>query len=266
MSSVRRMTPGGTTIITEIMTSARRIDPVERFVLRLAAFEPLEAPAREALRRAVRSAPRVPASELQRDNSPFDLCILLEGWVCRFKLLDNGRRQITSVVVPGDLVDFGFLTGRPAHLQFRTTTATQFGAISVGDFAALSEQYPSLMRAALRALTTETAIREELIISLGVRSAVERLSHLLCELRHRLDSVGLVDHGHVFDLPMTQSDLAEALGLSTVHVNRTVQRLRRSGMITLGGGRVSLLNHDRLMGISGFDPTYLGSGTMGAGD
>lgn len=259
MSSARRMTPGGTTIISEILTGARRVDPVERFVLRLTAFEPLGASAKDALRRAIRSAPRVPAAEVNRENMPPDLCILLEGWVCHFKLLGNGRRQITSLVVPGDLVDFGFLTGRSAHLQFRSTTTCQFGSISVGQFAALSEEFPALMRAALRALTTETSIREELVTSLGVRSAEERLSHLLCELRHRLDVVGLVDANNGFDLPMTQSDLAEALGLSTVHVNRIVQRLRRSGMITLGGGRVSLLQLGRLSELSGFDPSYLGS-------
>lgn len=257
------MTLGDTTIITEILPGARRIDPVERFVLRLSAFEPLEAPVRDALRRAVRNAPRIPVTEVHRENMPPDICILLEGWVCHFKLLGNGRRQITSVVVPGDFVDFGFLTGLPAHLQYRITSPSQFGIIPVGHFVGLSEQYPALMRAALRALTTETSMREELVTSLGVRSAEERISHFLCELHHRLAVVGLAGQANAFDLPMTQSDLAEALGLSTVHVNRTVQRLRRNGLITLGGRRVTLLQPERLAAMSGFDPAYLGDRRRG---
>lgn len=226
--------------------------------MRLAAFEPLEASAREVLRRAVRNSLRIPVTEVHRENTPPDLCILLEGWVCHFRLLGNGRRQITSVVVPGDLLDFGFLSGLPAHLQFRSTSPTQFGVIPAAEFATLSEQYPRLMRAALRALTTETSIRAELVTSLGVRSAEERISHLLCELHHRLAVVGLAGEANAFDLPMTQSDLAEVLGLSTVHVNRTLQRLRRTGLITLGGRRVTLLQPERLAAISGFDPAYLG--------
>lgn len=258
MRSARHVTPGDTTIITEILTNARRHDPVERFVRRLAAFEPLDASALAAIRGAIRAGPRILVGESRRENLPPDLCILLEGWVCHFKLLGNGRRQITSVLVPGDFFDFGFLTGLPAHLQFRSTVPSQLGIIPIGQFATLSEGHPSLMRAALRALTTETSIREELVTSLGVRSAEERLSHFLCELHHRLAMVGLAGEGNTFDLPMTQSDLAEALGLSTVHVNRIVQRLRRNGLIALGGRRVTLLQPERLAVLSGFDPSYLG--------
>ncbi len=260
MRFARHVTRGDTTIITEILTGARRHDPVERFVRRLAAFEPLDAPALAAIRGAVRAGPRIPVGESRRENLPPEVCILLEGWVCHFKLLGNGRRQITSVVVPGDFVDFGFLSGLPVQLQFRSTIQGRFGTIPVGQFATLSEQHPGLMRAALRALTTETFIREELVMSLGVRSAEERLSHFLCELQHRLAMVGLAGEDNTFDLPMTQSDLAEALGLSTVHVNRTVQRLRRNGLIALGGRRVTLLQPDRLAALSGFDPSYLGDG------
>lgn len=257
MSSARRTTPGDTTIATDISPSAPRIDPVERFVLRLARYEPLETRASEDLRRAVRASLRFPVAEVHRENMQPDLYILLEGWMCHFKLLGNGRRQITSVMVPGDLIDFGFLTGRPAHLQFRTTTPSQIGTIPVSVFANLSENHPGVMRAALRALTTETAIREELVTSLGVRSAEERLSHFLCELQYRLTVVGLVGPSNAFDLPMTQSDLAEVLGLSTVHVNRILQRLRRSGLLTLRGRRVTLLEPERLAAVSGFDPAYL---------
>lgn len=256
------MTAGVIAIVIDVPGAAREADPVERFILRLAAYEPIEPAAREALRQAVRRMPRVPAYETQREDAPPELSILLSGWVCHFRSFGNGRRQITSVVVPGDLLDFNFLTRGASHVQFRATTASQFGRISAVQFADLSEQYPSLMRAALRASATEAAIRQERVISLGARSAVERVSHLLCELRHRLDIVGLVAGDNSFSLPMTQADLGEALGLSMVHVNRTLQTLRRDGTITIGRGRVTLHHPDRLMALSGFDATYLGPVTL----
>ncbi|WP_160297798.1 Crp/Fnr family transcriptional regulator [Devosia chinhatensis] len=235
---------------------------MDRFILRMSAYEALDSGARDALYRAVKTLAPVPACEMQREHGA-ELCILLTGWVCHFKLLGNGRRQITSVILPGDLVDFSFLTSRTSNLQFRTTTTSQFGHIGAAQFAAAAEEFPALMKSALRALAIETAIREERVMSLGVRTAMERLSHFLCEIWRRLDVVGLVNADHSFELPMTQSDIGEALGLSTVHVNRTIQALRRDGAITLRGGRVTLQNPARLISLSGFDPAYLGIEAVG---
>lgn len=249
-----------TTIISEAPDAIREIDPVERFINRLAAYEPIEPAAREALRRHVQRVPRIPAGETHQENVAPDLPILLSGWVCHFRLFGNGRRQITSVVVPGDLVDFSFLTGGLATLQFKTTIASQFGRIRMSQFAEIADEFPAIMRAALRASATEAALRQERVVSLGSRTAVERVAHILCELWHRLRLVGLVDSDNAYDLPMTQSDLGEALGLSMVHVNRTVQLLRRDGIITLDRRRVTLHHPDRLIDIAGFDPSYLGFG------
>ncbi len=252
------MTSGVPIISADIPALVPASAAVERFILRLAAYEPIEDAARDALRQGVQAGPRVPAYETHRDKAPPELCILLEGWVCHFRLFGNGRRQITSVVVPGDLVDFGFLTSGVSQLYYRATTTSRFGRLSVAHFATLADEFPSLMRAALRAAATESAIREERVMSLGVRSAVERVAHLFCELRHRLDVVGLVAPDNSYDLPMTQTELGEALGLSMVHVNRTLQALRRDGTITLGKGRITLHQPERLMALSGFDPAYLG--------
>lgn len=254
----RRMTSGVPIISADIPALVPASSAIERFILRLAAYEPIEEPAREAIRQGVQAGPRVPAYETHRDNAPPELCILLDGWVCHFRLFGNGRRQITSVVVPGDLVDFGFLTGGASQLYYRATTTSRFGRLPVGQFASMAEEYPSLMRAALRASATESAIREERVMSLGVRSAVERVAHLFCELWHRLDVVGLVAPDNSYDLPMTQTELGETLGLSMVHVNRTLQALRRDGTITLSRGRVTLHQPERLVALSGFDPAYLG--------
>ncbi len=232
-------------------------DPVERFIHRLSIFEPLETEAREALRRAVVRGPLiVPMQELHEEVLQ-DVAILLSGWACHVRLLDNGRRQITSIAVPGDFIDFGFLTGNAQPLQCVVTAPSQLGRIKPRQFQELADTFPAVLRACLRAAATEAAIGRERIISLGVRTATERLSYFLCELWFRLSAVGLVGPEESFDLPMTQADLGAALGLSTVHVNRTVQVLRKSGAITLQSGKVSIRDLSQLRQLAAFDPSYL---------
>lgn len=87
---------------------------------------------------------------------------------------------------------------------------------------------------------------------------MERVAHLFCELWHRLDVVGMVSHGNSYDLPLTQAEIGDALGLSTVHVNRTLQVLRREAIITLRQSRVTIEDLGRLHELAGFDASYLG--------
>lgn len=236
-------------------------DPIERFIHRLDKLEPLDPEARSAVRRVVQRGPLVAAAQELQGDAMSDVSIVLSGWLCHFRLLDNGRRQITAIMLPGDFADFGFLTGRTAQTQFVATAPSQLGRIRNRHFAELSEQYPPLMRAALHAASIDTAISREQVISLGVRSAIERVSHLFCEFYHRLAAVGLIINDNGYDLPMTQSDLGAALGLSTVHVNRTIQALRKRGIITMQGGKVWIHDLRYLMGLAGFDPGYL-NGTV----
>lgn len=232
-------------------------DPLERPITRLVKFEPLNAEACAALRRLVRRGPLLqPYAELMRDAAR-DVTVMLTGMACQFKLMGNGRRQITGIIVPGDICDYGFLTGDPAQAQFMTTTSRQVGRIAAQGFMALAQVHPALMLATLRGAATQASIGQERVVSLGSRVAVERVAHLLCELWYRLDVVGLVGAGHSYDLPLTQAELGEALGLSTVHVNRTLQVLRRDAIITLRGGKVTIEDLSRLHEIAGFDPAYL---------
>jgi len=234
-------------------------DPVERFLNRLESFEPLSPAARNVVRRAVQRGPLVSAEKEMHVEALPDVTIVLNGWICHFRLLDNGRRQITSIMLPGDFVDFGFLVGRPAQTQFLASAPSQLGRIRPRHFTELAEEFPEIMRAALQAASTEAAISRERLISLGLRSAIERVSHLFCELFYRLDAVGLVAGDNCYDLPMTQADLGAALGLSTVHVNRTVQVLRKRGIITMQNGRLWIEDLRELAGLAGFDPAYLSS-------
>jgi CRP-like cAMP-binding protein len=105
-------------------------------------------------------------------------------------------------------------------------------------------------------LLVTMSVQDERVVSLGRRSASERLGHLFCELRARLDLVGIAD-GNTFDMPMTQADLGDLLGLSTVHVNRSLQELRGSGLISLRNRRLIIHDVEELAAISLFDPAYL---------
>jgi len=232
-------------------------DPLDRFVMRLSAFEPLEPEEASGLRRIVRRGALLPAYEDVLKESGRDVTVLLAGLACQFKLMNNGRRQITGLIVPGDICNYSFLTSNAAPGQFMTLAPSQVGRISIVNYTKLCEQYPRIMRAALRGAATDTAITQERVMSLGQRTAAERVAHLLCEMHRRMDVVGLVGPGNSYDFHITQAELGETLGLSTVHVNRTLQLLRRDGMITMRQGKVSIDNLAGLVGVAGFDPSYL---------
>ena len=248
---------GKNTRLTSVSSAPPGTDPVERFILRLSSFAPLEPEARDALRRAIIRGPLVPAYQELRGEVAADAIVLLSGWACHYQTLGNGKRQITSLVVPGDFVAFDFLAGSGAELQYVTTGPSQFGRIRQRQFCELAGQFPGIVQAALKAAALETAISRERLISLGLRTAIERLSHLICELWCRLSAAGLVGPHNSFLLPMTQVELGAALGLSTVHVNRTLQTLRRQGIIGLNAGRVRIFDLDQLMELASFDNGYL---------
>jgi CRP-like cAMP-binding protein len=138
-------------------------------------------------------------------------------------------------------------------------TATTIGRISLARLSAVAERVPNIVVAALRGAAVDRASARELVVSLGARDALKRLAHLICELHMRLSSVGLVDSDNRFDFAITQAEMGEALGLSTVHVNRTIQQLRRRQLIAMGHGTVQILDLDGLAAIASFDPSYLKS-------
>lgn len=256
---------GVTKITTDDQYASRAgSDPLERVILRLSRFEGLGPDEAAGLRRSVRRSALLPAySDVFRDT-PHEVTVLLTGMVCQFRLMGNGRRQITGIFVPGDICDFGFLAGNEPLGHFMTMDNSQVGRMPSRVFLGLAEAHPSLMRATLRAAATASAIAHERVISLGSRVAIERVAHLLSELRYRLDAVGLVGRGNTFDIHLTQAEIGDALGLSTVHVNRTLQILRREQVIGLRQGRVTIENVGRLHELAGFDAAYLNPSLVGS--
>lgn len=229
------------------------------FTRRLASLCPLSPGAQAAARMLISRARDVrPRGEIVSANGVVPAArVLLSGFACRYRDHSDGRRQITGFVLPGELCDFGFLSGTPAVQAVTAIGPCTLGEIVPADLAGVSEQHPDVMIALLRAAAVDQNVSRELVASLGSRSAVQRIGHLLCELHFRLGVVEGLRAENEFELPLTQSELGEALGLSTVHVNRTLQVLRRERLVETRGRLVFLPDPDALARFCGFEPAYL---------
>ena len=193
---------------------------------------------------------------LHAGEVPKSVHILIAGHTCRYRVLSDGRRQITAILVPGDLCDLdAAMHGRAAYAIGALTRCVvgQLPAELISDEAGRS---PALTAALLIQLRRDEAIAREWIVNLGRRSAVERTAHLLCELRVRLAAVGLADE-ESYKFRITQADLADALGLSSVHLNRALQELRGEGLIILKEGLLTMRDRPALEAFAQFDPAYL---------
>jgi CRP-like cAMP-binding protein len=182
--------------------------------------------------------------------------LLLEGFACRYKVLEDGRRQVVAYFVPGDLCDLRvFILKRMDH-SIGAVSASKVATLSPDNVLRLTHTYPTLTRALWWSTLVEEAIAREWIVNVGQRNALERMAHLFCELLYRFRAVGL-NEGMSCTLPLTQVELAETLGLSSVHVNRTLQALRKRKLITLENGTLTIENFDELKQLSFFNPDYL---------
>jgi CRP-like cAMP-binding protein len=182
--------------------------------------------------------------------------VLLTGFALRYKTLADGRRQIVSIIVPGDFCDLrAYLLGGIDYSLAAVTTAT-VGIIPRERLDQLVAAHPRLRDALTWCGLVEEAIAREWILNVGQRTALERAAHLFCELFHRLRAVGLT-RGKRCELPLTQTELGEAMGLSAVHVNRTVQELRRLGLISLEGRELTIHDLPMLEAAALFSPAYL---------
>jgi CRP-like cAMP-binding protein len=188
-------------------------------------------------------------------SRPSAAVLLVSGWACRYKQLENGRRQILSLLVPGDLSEpFGALAENMDH-SIGAITPIVVAPINVAKAREVVSQNLQLSQTLWWDLLVSQSFLYERILSLGRRSAFERLGHLFCELYLRLDRVGLVE-GQEFDMPISQADLGDLLGLSSVHVNRSLQELRLTGMLSLKERRLKIHDLARLRDASMFDSAY----------
>lgn len=195
--------------------------------------------------------------DIHRDGErSLECCLLLEGFTISCKLLSDGRRQIAAFHVPGDLPNLQSLHVPTMDHSMVATVATKVAFVSHGNLRELMDRHPGLLHALWRSTLIDAAIAREWMVGVGQRSALERLAHLICEMLIRLEVVGLAP-AQSFKLPVGQADLADTLGLSTVHVNRMVQELRRSGLITWTGTQLTVVARKELQAAASFDATYL---------
>lgn len=213
-------------------TAERTADTIIR---RLSVFRKIAPEAAAALDDAIRGrvVTAMPGQELVSEGDPADrIRMVLSGWGARYKSLEDGRRQIVNLVLPGETCDVQiYLLKRMDH-SIAALTAVVYAEIERERFEALVGAHRTLAEAWWCQTLSDTAIQREWTLNLGRRDAYERVAHLLCEVVERLRPVGLLD-GDSCAFPITQTDLADATGLSVVHVNRTLQELRSSGLIVL---------------------------------
>jgi CRP-like cAMP-binding protein len=176
---------------------------------------------------------------------------VVSGWACRQRLMPDGRRQIFSLLLPGD--GFGFAS-RPALSSVVALTALETVDASAIQDAVRRGAAPGLARALAGAELLEDSLLLDHAVRLGRLTAFERVAHFLLELQQRLEITGLGDRQR-FPLPLTQEMLADTLGLSIVHVNRTLQQLRRAGLIELRSGVAILLQPDSMARICDYRTT-----------
>jgi len=189
-------------------------------------------------------------------DRPDELSLITEGFAFRYKMLSDGRRQIMALLIPGDVCDLrSLLTGRMDH-GVAALNNNQIATIPRQRIFDVIEKSPRIGLALWRDTMLDAALYRQWLINLGRRSAYARVAHLLCEVWARLEVIGRTQ-GRAYELPLTQTHLADAMGLSLVHVNRTVQRLRRDGLITFHDYEVVVLDWQRLQTVAEFDRSYL---------
>ncbi|MCE8010542.1 Crp/Fnr family transcriptional regulator [Halomonas desiderata] len=187
---------------------------------------------------------------------PAQSCLILEGFTCAYKLSHLGKRQIMALHVPGDMPDLQSLHLAVMDMSIASISSCTVGFIQHEDLRRLCEQHPRLTAAFWRETLVDASIYREWLLNVGQRSAYTRMAHLVCEILIRLKAVGLVEKWS-FQWPITQEKLADALGITAVHVSRTLQALRADGLIRIEKTQVSVPDWERLKEAGEFDPLYL---------
>jgi CRP-like cAMP-binding protein len=197
-----------------------------------------------------------PRTDIIREGEkPSDLHLVMDGFACRYKTSPEGKRHIMAYLLPGDFCDLHtFILNEMDH-SIASLSRCRVVDIPRERILQLTEM-PAIARAFWIVGLVDEATLREWLVNIGSRSAEQRVGHLLCELLLRLRAVGLADGDH-YELPLTQNDLAETMGLSDVHMNRVLQSLRQQELITFKSHQLVILDFERLKGYSSFNPNYL---------
>jgi len=233
-------------------------DLIERHLMKLRVRDTVSAAEEKEVRSLVSHTVRMPPDRtfIRAGQELKDSTLLLDGWMARAKDLQSGQRQLAELQVPGDFTDLhGFTLKRLDH-EIVSITACTVGIVPHDRLRAMTERFPHLTRLYWFMTNLDAAIQREWTLSLGRRNALARTAQLFCELLKRLEVTGLAPN-NAYDFPLTQVELAECLGLTSVHVNRMLQELRRMNLIEVRDRRAEILDREGLARVAEFDPGYL---------
>jgi len=192
----------------------------------------------------------------QGDRPEF-MHLMVNGWAARYKSLPSGTRQIVGFLIPGDICDLHFqILGAMDHSVVAMSNC-EVTFVSANEFRKLVDERPRLTRALWSTTLVDEAVLREWVLNAGRRRAYEATAHLLCEMHFRMEQVGLVRDDHEIVMPLTLEELGDALGITTVHMNRTLKRLREGGLIAFRSGMLSIPDVQALQKAAGFYADYL---------
>lgn len=236
---------------------------IERHLLKLRARDTVSPEEEQAIRDSIAEVRDLPADTVivHAGRLLSFSVLLLEGLLCRYKDLSDGQRQITELHVPGDFADLHSFTLKRLDHNIMTITPCRVAIVPHEKLEDITERFPHLTRLYWFTTNMDAAIHREWEVSLGRRTAVSRIAALFCEMKLRLEVVGLTE-GPSYEFDITQTDLAECVGLTPIHVNRTLKDLRERRLVQFRSGRVTINDWDGLATVAEFDPAYLYLGKL----
>ncbi|UZK70199.1 Crp/Fnr family transcriptional regulator [Sphingomonas sp. S1-29] len=193
---------------------------------------------------------------IREGDRPDPVFVMLEGWAARYKILPDGGRQIMAFMLPGDFCDIHIAVLEAMDHSIVTLTKAKVASLPRQQMEALVEARPAITRAFWWSQLVDQGVLRAWIVSMGRRKAQERVAHLMCELYIRMHNIGLATDNQC-EMPLTQVVLADAVGLTPVHVNRVLQGLRQAEVMDLRSGSLTILDPAKLARIAGFDDNYL---------
>ncbi len=229
-----------------------------RFIDKLRGYVPLdEADVEQLTRLTARSRLIKPRHDLIRDGDrPGPVFVMIEGWAYRYKVLPSGTRQVLAFLMPGDACDLhiGLLAQMDHGIQ--TITPAKVVMIERVEMDTMMAARPAIARAMYIAQLVDEGTMRAWITSMGRRASIERVAHLMCELYLRARDISISSETSL-SLPLSQILMADALGMTSVHINRVLKELRLAGAMTLSRGSLEIIDPDKLARIAGFDDGYL---------
>jgi CRP-like cAMP-binding protein len=193
---------------------------------------------------------------VREGDRPSECCLIVEGFCVRAKSTSSGQRQILSIHIPGEVPDLQSLHLQVMDHDLVTLVPSTLGFISHTSLRAMTRARPNVAELLWRDTLIDASLFREWIVNVGQRPAPDRLAHMIVELRERLAVIGRVKN-NAFDMPMTQEQLGEALGVTAVHANRIVKQLRDENVLDVQRGRVTIRDEAKLQELADFDRRYL---------